>query len=382
MTTVPLRKIDWTNSLFLLATLLLTLTAVPVYIASYGLSGFQMALFLAFFVATGLSITLGYHRLFSHLSFQARWPVRFLTLVFGAAAFENSALAWAADHRRHHKFTDGEGDPYDISKGFFYAHIGWILRRAEGPPDYTSVKDLLRDPLVGWQHRHYRSLAFVVGFGLPAALGWAWGGPVAALGGFLIAGVGRMVVVQHLTFFINSLCHTVGRQTYSHRCTARDSALMAFFTFGEGYHNFHHEFQHDYRNGVKPWHFDPTKWCVWLLAKLGLASHLRRVPNETILLAEIAEQQRQLTARIEARVVPPGDPVHSLLQAARQRLQQAAENWEQRAAAYRRSVGQQVEVSRETIQQLRREARAASRQLRAAIREWQLTHRAVQARVA
>jgi stearoyl-CoA desaturase (delta-9 desaturase) len=157
---------------------------------------------------------------------------------------------------------------------------------------------------------------------------------------------------------------------------------MAFFTFGEGYHNFHHEFQHDYRNGVKPWHFDPTKWCVWLLAKLGLASHLRRVPNETILLAEIAEQQRQLTARIEARVVPPGDPVHSLLQAARQRLQQAAENWEQRAAAYRRCVGQQVEVSRETIQQLRREARAASRQVRAAIREWQLTHRAVQARVA
>src|SRR5436190_6171417 len=104
-----------------------------------------------------------------------------------------------------------------------------------------------------WQHRNYRSIAVFMGFVLPTLLGFLAGGWISALGSFLIAGVTRVVFVHHMTFFINSMCHTLGRQTYSSRCTARDSAIMALFTFGEGYHNFHHEFQHDYRNGVKPW---------------------------------------------------------------------------------------------------------------------------------
>src|SRR6185312_3004705 len=113
-------------------------------------------------------------------------------------------------------------------------------------------------------------IAILMGFVLPTALGWMVGGWWTALGSLLIAGVARVVFVHHMTFFINSMCHTLGRQPYSSRCTARDSALMAWLTFGEGYHNFHHEYQHDYRNGVKPWQFDPTKWCIWLLYKTGL----------------------------------------------------------------------------------------------------------------
>src|SRR5512140_423125 len=123
------RPINWLNSLFLGSTLLVTLTAVPAFIWQRGLSAFDLALFLSLFTATGLSITLGYHRLYSHQAFKASLPVRLFTLLFGAAAFENSALCWAADHRRHHKFSDQEEDPYDISKGFFHAHIGWILFR-------------------------------------------------------------------------------------------------------------------------------------------------------------------------------------------------------------------------------------------------------------
>jgi len=95
-----------------------------------------------------------------------------------------------------------------------------------------------------------------------------------------------VVVVQHCTFFINSACHTIGRQPYSTRCSARDSFIMALLTFGEGYHNFHHEFQHDYRNGVKPWQWDPTKWLIWSCAKLRLVDNLRRVPRETISAAQ------------------------------------------------------------------------------------------------
>ena len=382
MTPIPWRLIHWPNSLFLALTLLLTLTAVPAYLWRAGLDWFQGGLFLAFLGVTGLSITLGYHRLFAHLSFQARWPVRLLTLLFGAAAFENSALCWVADHRRHHKFTDGDNDPYDISKGLFHAHIGWILFRLQPETSLDAVKDLQQDRLVMWQHRHYCALAVLMGFGLPTTIGWMWGGAGAALGSFLIAGVARVVFVQHLTFFINSLCHTVGRQTYSSRCTARDSAILALFTFGEGYHNFHHQFQHDYRNGAKPWQFDPTKWMVWLLHELGLASHLRRVPQEAILLAEVAEQQRQLAATLTARAVPPSHPVHARVQSAKQRLQLASENWERRWAEYRRAAERKMEASRDRLAQLQRDVREASDHLRPAIRHWQQTHRLVRAQFA
>jgi stearoyl-CoA desaturase (Delta-9 desaturase) len=148
------------------------------------------------------------------------------------------------------------------------------------------LADLKKDPLVIWQHRHVHSLAVLISFVLPTILGALWDGWIGALGGFLIGGVAKVVVLQHGTFLINSACHTIGRQPYSTKCSARDSFLMALFTFGEGYHNYHHEFQHDYRNGVKPWQWDPTKWLIWILSKLGLTSGLRRVPQEVIYSAQ------------------------------------------------------------------------------------------------
>jgi stearoyl-CoA desaturase (delta-9 desaturase) len=250
---------------------------VPVYLFHHGLGWFQLALFLAMFGATGFSITLGYHRLFSHRTFAAHWSVRLFVLLFGAAAFENSALLWSCEHRLHHKHVDHDGDPYDIKKGLFQAHIGWLLFKLRTPPPFRNVLDLQKDRLVMWQHRHIHWLALAMSFLMPALIGYAWGGWSAALGAFLIAGVARVVVLQHCTFCINSLCHDLGTQPYSSRCSARDSTLMALVTFGEGYHNYHHTFQNDYRNGVKPWQFDPTKWLIWTLSKMGLTKNLRRV---------------------------------------------------------------------------------------------------------
>lgn len=288
------KQVRSTNSIFLIGTFVATLTAVPIYLWHYGLSGFQAGLFFFFLISTGMSITLGYHRLFSHLTFRASWPVKLYTLLFGAAAFEGSALEWSADHRRHHKFVDREEDPYDISKGFFHAHIGWLLFRTGPDTPLTWVRDLQKDRLARWQHRYYVPIAVGIGFALPTAIGWLWGGPTAALGAFLIAGVARVVVVHHMTFCINSLCHWIGDRPYSSDCTARDSFLMAVVTFGEGYHNYHHEFQNDYRNGVRPWQLDPTKWMIWLLSKAGLVSGLRTIPVEKIIGARLAEQERLL----------------------------------------------------------------------------------------
>jgi stearoyl-CoA desaturase (delta-9 desaturase) len=295
---IPYARVDWINSIFLSLIAILALVGAPIFLYLNGIDWFIANLFIFYVLATGLSITLGYHRLFSHLSFKARWPVRLFTLVFGACAFENSVLNWASDHRRHHKHTDHDDDPYNITHGFFWAHIGWILFKVLPEPPLDNVADLRRDPLVIWQHRFDKWIAVVLGLLLPGAAGWWWNGWEGALGGFLIVGALRVFVVQQCTFFINSLCHTIGRQPYSDQCSAKDSALMAFLTFGEGYHNFHHRFQHDYRNGVKVWAFDPTKWTIWCLEKIGLVSEMRRVPEHRILLAEMNEARKQAERRL------------------------------------------------------------------------------------
>ena len=352
---IPFDKVNWLISSFLIGTLFLSLTAVPVYLYFFGIDLFQIVLFFVMFCACGFSITVGYHRLFSHLTFQAHWVVRLFTLVFGAGAFENSALLWACEHRSHHKHVDHDEDPYCISKGLFHAHIGWLLFKLDPGPPFDNVTDLQKDPLVRWQNRYIHLIAALVAFALPTAIGFIWGGWKSALGAFLIAGVARVVILQHCTFCINSLCHYLGTRPYSSKCSARDSWLMALVTFGEGYHNYHHEFQHDYRNGVKPWQFDPTKWIIWTLSKVRLAAKLRRVPTEKIVLSELTEAQRRLATKL-------ADPsltamAVAYLTTAGQRLEAVAQHWTERRA-------QDLEVTREMLIELRREIRAATSVLR------------------
>ncbi len=372
---IPFARVNWSSFLFLSTTFLISITALPVYLWHFGIDWFQASLFVVWFTLSGLSITLGYHRLMAHNAFKARWPVRLGTLLFGAAAFEGSVIEWASDHRRHHKHVDHDDDPYNISNGFFYAHMGWMLFKLKPEPPFDNVNDLRKDPLVVWQERHWALIGLFTGFILPTLIGWAWGGAYAALGAFLISGVLRTMCVQHSTFFINSLCHYLGSRPYSTKNTARDSWIMAFFTFGEGYHNYHHAFQNDYRNGVKPWQFDPTKWTIWLLQQVGLASHLRRVPAERIQLAEITEKQRQLELNLANKKLTLSESAHALLQSAQERLHTAAQNWEKRKADYALATEKKIEASKEKLAELRREFDQAAAHLREAIQHWHDTHR-------
>src|SRR5262245_66327080 len=139
---IPFEKVNWLISSFLIGTLFLALTAVPAYVWFFGIDRFQVILFFAMFLACGFSITLGYHRLFSHLSFQAHWSVKLFTLIFGAGAFENSALMWSCEHRAHHKHVDDDEEPYDISKGFFRGHMGWLMLQIQLDLSYHRVRDL------------------------------------------------------------------------------------------------------------------------------------------------------------------------------------------------------------------------------------------------
>ncbi len=287
--------IKWLSLVFILGTFFIALVGTPWYILQVGLGWPEALTFLVLYVFIGLSVTAGYHRLFSHKTYQAAWPVRLFFLVFGAGALENSVINWSADHRVHHAHVDEERDPYNIQKGFWWAHMGWIFFENETAPP-SVVRDLAEDPLVRWQARYYSLLGFGVALGIPLVVGLATG---RVLGCLLIGGVLRIVVSHHATFFINSLCHMVGRRSYSREHSARDSGLVAVLTFGEGYHNYHHSFPFDYRNGVKVWQFDPAKWAIWALSRLRLARDLRRAPEAAILKAKIEMQFESAKERLQ-----------------------------------------------------------------------------------
>jgi stearoyl-CoA desaturase (delta-9 desaturase) len=327
------------------------------------------------FTACAMSITLGYHRLFAHGAYKAHWLVKLVTLIFGAAAYENSALMWTSEHRKHHKHVDHEDDPYDISRGFFYAHIGWLFLRFIPHRELDNVQDLRKDRMVMWQHNYVQVIATIVSFVVPMIVGYVWDGWKGFLGCLIIVGFLRVVCVHHVTFFINSFCHMIGNRPYSSTCSARDSWLMAIFTFGEGYHNYHHEFQHDYRNGVKPWQWDPTKWMIWLLSKLGLAYDLREVPEEKILLAQIQEKQRSLKQQLEENRRTLPQSAADLLASATAQIQHASEEWEKWRREYTLAKEKHLEHSREKIAQIRKELNLAAARLRDAIRAWNEAHR-------
>lgn len=289
--------IIWLNASLFTITFLVAAIGVPWYV---WVNGFSWSLFAAFFalaVYAGLSITAGYHRLWSHRSYEAHWSVRLFFALGGALALQNSALHWSSDHREHHKHVDhDEKDPYSISRGFWFAHIGWMLREYQEHryTDYSNAKDLQKDKIVMWQHKYYLPLTLLMNIGVPLLIGVALG---QLWGALLVAGFLRLVVGHHTTFFINSLAHIWGKQTYTDKNSARDNGFLAFLTYGEGYHNFHHIFAGDYRNGIRWYHFDPSKWLISVLAKVGLAKNLKRAKPYQIKKARLEMAIKRLSTK-------------------------------------------------------------------------------------
>jgi stearoyl-CoA desaturase (delta-9 desaturase) len=278
---LPTRRVRWLGLVFFALLHVVAIVGTPLYIYHYGITAGELVLFVAFAVATGLSTTIGYHRLFAHATFKASPVVRFVLLLFGAATFEESALKWASQHRQHHRFSDTEHDPYGVNMGFWHAHIGWILFWRHRT-NYNNVKDLRQSRLIAHQHDYHEWWSIGGGFVLPMLIAWWIGHP---LGGFIMAVCLRIVIVLHSTFFVNSFAHTFGTKPFNALLSARDNWICAILTNGEGFHSFHHRFPSDYRNGVRWYHWDPSKWCIFLLSKLGLAWDLRRTSDQRIALA-------------------------------------------------------------------------------------------------
>lgn len=318
------RHIDWLNVLFIVG--------IPLY---GSVQAFWVPLQLktavwavAYYFYTGIGITagsslagnhdkknililiqLGYHRLWAHCSYSATLPLRLWLAAAGGGAVQGSIRWWARGHRAHHRYTDTDKDPYSVRKGLLYSHFGWMVMK-QNPKRLgrTDISDLNEDPVVIWQHRHYLKVVVAMSLGVPmlvAGLGWGdwWGG-------FVYAGVLRIFFIQQATFCVNSLAHWLGEQPFDDRNSPRDHVITALVTFGEGYHNFHHEFPSDYRNGIE-WHqYDPTKWCIWTWKHLSLAYNLKQFRANEIEKGRV--QQLQKTVDQKRARLDWGIPLHQL----------------------------------------------------------------------
>ncbi|MCA1780552.1 MAG: acyl-CoA desaturase [Xanthomonadaceae bacterium] len=235
-------QIIWPSAIFFGLVNLVAVTVIPLwgYFQGYSTAAWVVALVLL--MLNGMSITTGYHRLWSHQTFKARWPVRLLLAIFGGMALQNSIYIWAARHRVHHRHVDDvERDPHSIKTGFWHAHIGWMLRSwPTSEVDFSQVPDLERDPIVMWQHKHY--------------------------------------------------CE---------ENSAVDNGLIALLTWGEGYHNYHHAFQADYRNGIRWWQYDPSKWLINTLAWTGLAYQRKKTQAFRIQRARLNVEFNRLKQRAD-----------------------------------------------------------------------------------
>ena len=289
---------NWVAKIFLLTSPIAAVIGAIWYIKTYGFGFGELALWSSMHVITGLGITAGYHRCFSHRTHDAHPILQFIYLMLGASVLQQNVIYWSRNHRIHHRFADTELDPHNIKQGFFHAHMGWIFQNRPIDSDFSTVKDLLAQPLMTWQMKYYWPIFFVTGVILPTLLGWLFLDSLAA--GFVWGVLVRLVAQNHCVFSINSVAHTLGKQTYSLKAEARDSLFLVFFSNGEGYHSFHHRFASDYRNGHAWYHWDPSKWFIRGMEKLGLASNLKLAPESAIIKARVSTERQQALLALQA----------------------------------------------------------------------------------
>lgn len=250
----------------------------------------ELGVLLVFYVLTGMGITIGYHRLFTHRSFEAS-PVVFWTFgILGSMAGQGPAIWWCATHRKHHKHSDHEHDPHSPNahrehgiggwlRSFGHSHLGWLVTRPEDTDPNRYVPDLVADGRMRLLSGTFLLWVFL-GFALPALIGGlltgSWWG---AFLGFLWGGLLRMCMVHHITWSVNSICHLWGKQPYRSGDDSRNNPIVGILAFGEGWHNNHHAFPTSARHGLGRWQFDSSWLVIRGLEKCGLVTRVR-VPSE------------------------------------------------------------------------------------------------------
>jgi stearoyl-CoA desaturase (delta-9 desaturase) len=337
---------------------------LPVYLWHSTPSPGLLGLTFGLWCATLMAITTGYHRFYSHKTYRAARIMELPLLFFATVAIQGSALKWAFDHRLHHKHVDGEKDPYGTSKGFWHSHVLWMFEHQE-PIEERVVRDLMANPLVMFQHRHYgllATLANVLVVLVVALLTRDFLGAVVF--GFLV----RLFMAHHSTWFINSLAHIWGSKPYSSEHSAVNNFILAHLTFGEGYHNYHHTFSGDYRNGVRWYQFDPPKYLIWLMSKVGLASDLQRVNRVAIEKKLVAADRKLMLEHLDEfdhpRLQAIVESMESTYESLTDKLSQMKTDLDRYAVLKRDRAREEIRIKKAQIRELRRS-------IRVDMKEWQ-----------
>jgi stearoyl-CoA desaturase (Delta-9 desaturase) len=275
-------------------TIPLLLIGVAVWQSWGGLLVWQdVLIFFATLVPFGFGVTIGFHRLFTHRAFKTSAPMRLLWGVLGSMALEGPVIEWVAYHRRHHRFSDQEGDPHSphvghgdgiggAIRGLFYAHVGWVLFSDESAEEEKYAPDLIADPVVRFVDRTFIFWA-VAGLAVPFGLGVALTGSIyGGLLGLLWGGAVRIFALHHITFCINSLCHFFGTRNFATADESRNLAWLAPFTFGEAWHNNHHAFPTSARHGLSRAELDPSAALIAAMERVGLVWDVVRIDPERI----------------------------------------------------------------------------------------------------
>jgi stearoyl-CoA desaturase (delta-9 desaturase) len=282
-------KINWLTFSVLVFYPIFLLALLFVYGKTVTIGWFEIGLMIAGYYGSNISVGVGLHRLWSHGAFKVRRIVEIILVFMTAGTLQGPILAWASDHYKHHTYTDEELDPHTPLRyknrflGFLWSHMGWMIfsESSHKKIDRTTMHKLGKNKLLVWQLQNYWSLAVLMNTVVPAMVGYLIGGDLQSLfAGYLFIGLGR-ALQQQATFCVNSVCHFVGTRKYT-AGTARDIWWLFFMLLGENWHNFHHAFARDYRNGVKWYHLDIHKWIIWGMEKLGLAYDLVRTSEERI----------------------------------------------------------------------------------------------------
>lgn len=368
----PQKKISFINTFYLLVSPIALAILLPYDLMTNGWNTDIMVFTLVYWFLTGFGITGGYHRFFSHRAYEAPGWYRAMLLVFGAGALQNSALKWCTDHRVHHRQVDSDFDPYNIKRGFFWAHMGWVFYGDPPMKEADMPLDLKRDKWVMLQHKYYLPLALITCFGLPTLVGWMFG---SALTGFVMGGLLRVVVTTHSTFLVNSAAHYFGNQPYTDTNSARDSWLVAILSNGEGYHNFHHHFQHDYRNGIQWFHWDPSKWVLGFSARMGWITNLRAVSEEEILLSKMRMEEKRL--QNSGYNVERLKEFTRAVQNAQARWRELKKDYQAMKKSSRDRTNQKIAEMKQSIAEMKLKMAESKREFKTAYRAWKSQCRAL-----
>ena len=359
-------KKNWLNILFLSLSPIIGVFGTAAYALVNGVVWWEPVLFLVLFGFVSFSVTAGYHRCFAHKSYVSHPALQAWYLFMGAMALQNSALKWSSDHRDHHRYVDKDWDPYSIKRGGLWAHILWLFYAEAAERTYENVPDLQANKLVRWQYRWNNWIGIVAGLGIPTLVGAFFGRPI---GGLLWGGFLRIVVIHHTTFMVNSVAHLWGSRPYTEENSARDNGLLAFVTNGEGYHNFHHKFPSDFRNGVRWYQWDPTKWLIAALGLTGLAADLKKTPRALIETSQLRMKLARAEVRLASAPAGLAAEIRPHMERARHAIDRALEAWQAVDARRRELVARGRSASSELARALREQMRESRRVLAAARRE-------------